>query len=64
VDNTYGEAFDKWLQIVKEIKPLSVMVYGLDRETPAKRLEKLSQEELENIVFKINQIGVEAKAYY
>lgn len=64
IDNTEGEAFDKWLAIVKEIKPQSVMVYGLDRETPAKKLEKLSLEDLESIVQKIKNAGIDAKAYY
>lgn len=47
IDNTSGEEWDSYVERLKEIRPGSIMLYGLDRETPAKKLEKLSKEELD-----------------
>ena len=40
VDNTTEAYIAPWLEIVKAIKPQQVMVYTIDRETPAQGLEK------------------------
>lgn len=47
LDNTSGYEWAAYVDQVKKIRPKAIMIYGLDRETPARKLEKLSREELE-----------------
>ena len=42
IDNTGEEYVAPWLEAVKEIRPQQVMIYTIDRETPASLLEKAS----------------------
>ena len=64
IDNT-GDSFVKpWIEAVKEIAPREVMIYTIDRETPAKGLEKASHEELDRIVDMLAQEGIKATASY
>ena len=63
-DNT-GESYVKpWIAAVKEIAPREVMIYTIDRETPAKGLEKATREELDRIVALLTQEGIKATASY
>jgi wyosine [tRNA(Phe)-imidazoG37] synthetase (radical SAM superfamily) len=63
IDNTSEEEFEAWLGIVKEIKPRSVMLYSIDRETPEKELEKLLIPELERYAERVRQLGIETNTY-
>ena len=54
-----AEEVEAWLALVAEIKPRSVMVYTIDRDTPAPNLEKVSVEELRAIADKVKALGVE-----
>ena len=63
IDNTNNEEFEAWLEIVKQIKPRSVMLYSIDRETPEKQLEKLLIPELEQFAERIRAVGIETKTY-
>lgn len=64
VDNT-GEAFVvPWLDIVKAIKPQQVMVYTIDRETPAQGLEKANREQLDAIRDRVIAAGIPCSASY
>jgi wyosine [tRNA(Phe)-imidazoG37] synthetase (radical SAM superfamily) len=64
VDNT-GEAFvAPWLEAVKAIKPQQVMVYTIDRETPAQGLLKASHEQLDNIRDRVIAMGIPCTASY
>lgn len=40
IDNTTEEEITAWIEALRKIKPLSVMIYTLDRETPVQSLEK------------------------
>lgn len=63
-DNT-GEAYvAPWLDAVKEIAPQEVMIYTIDRETPAKGLEKASRVVLDAICKRVNDIGIKCSASY
>ena len=59
IDNTTDEEVSAWLEVVKEIKPQKGMIYTIDRETPAKNLEKVSAADLEKIAEKVRRLGVE-----
>lgn len=57
IDNTTDYEVEKWLELIKEIKPKEVMIYTIDRETPIKTLEKIPIETLNRIAEKVNLIG-------
>ena len=60
-----GAAFvEPWLKIVAEIRPQSVMIYTIDRETPVKGLEKASPEELNRIRDLVIAEGIPCTASY
>ena len=53
-----------WLEVVKQIKPQQVMVYTIDRETPAQGLEKASREQLDAIRDRVIAAGIPCTASY
>ena len=55
VDNTSGEELKAWLDLISQIRPKSVMIYPIDRQTPVETLEKISFEELKQIARKIEE---------
>jgi len=63
IDNTHEKEVNAWLLALKQINPKSVMIYTIDRETPAKNLEKISKKELNAIAEKVKAIGIDAKVY-
>ena len=64
VDNTSEEFVGPWLEAVKEIRPQQVMVYTIDRETPAQGLEKASREQLDSIRDRVIAAGIPCTASY
>ena len=64
VDNTGEEYVVPWLEIIKQIKPQQVMVYTIDRETPAQGLEKASREQLDAIRDRVIKAGIPCTASY
>lgn len=40
VDNTIDEFVNPWIDVLEEIKPREVMIYTLDRDTPAAGLKR------------------------
>jgi wyosine [tRNA(Phe)-imidazoG37] synthetase (radical SAM superfamily) len=63
IDNTSLFEVDLWLAHLARIKPQSVMIYCIDRYTPARNLEKVSVEEMETIAEKVRAIGIKAEVY-
>ena len=64
VDNTTMEYVVPWLDAVERIAPREVMIYTIDRETPAHGLLKASPGELDGIVALLKARGVKATASY
>ena len=64
VDNTGEEYVKPWLEAVKDIRPQQVMVYTIDRETPAPGLEKASREQLDAIRDRVIAAGIPCSASY
>ena len=58
------KAFNGHIIIQKQIKPQQVMVYTIDRETPAKGLEKASREQLDAIRDRVIAAGIPCTASY
>ena len=40
---------ENWQNLVRELKPRQIMMYTLDRDTPAKGLKKATMEEMAQI---------------
>lgn len=60
VDNTTPPEVDAWLAALREIKPREVMIYTIDRNTPADHLQKVPYAEMQAIADRINgQPGLE-----
>lgn len=58
VDNTTEREVSAWLSLIEEIGPRSVMVYTIDRDTPADDLHKVSVEELRRIAERVERLGI------
>lgn len=64
VDNVKEEYIKPWLEAVKRIKPMEVMVYTIDRETPDHDLKKATCEELDAIRDRVIAMGIACTASY
>lgn len=49
IDNTTPAEVDALIEAYRRIRPREIMIYSIDRKTPAEGLEKVSREELEAI---------------
>ena len=58
VDNTTDEEVSAWLGLVRELRPREVMIYTIDRETPARELEKAPNEVLQEIARRVGELGI------
>lgn len=58
-DNSTDMEVDAWIEALKEIKPQKVMIYSIDRETPAANLEKIGKVDLDRIANKARTFGFE-----
>ena len=64
VDNTGDGYVGPWLEAVREIGPSRVMVYTIDRETPAAGLQKATREQLDGICARVEAMGISCQASY
>lgn len=64
IDNTTETEIDAWLKVLVKIKPEYVMIYPIDRGTPAKNLEKIPEAELNTIARKVEKLGISTKVYF
>lgn len=58
VDNTTEEEVSAWLGLVRSLRPREVMIYTIDRETPARELEKAPLEVLQDIASRVGELGI------
>ncbi|HEY9551861.1 MAG TPA: radical SAM protein, partial [Prevotella sp.] len=64
VDNTGEQYVAPWLEAVKYIAPKEVMIYTIDRETPAQHLQKATPTELDAIKNRVIALGIPCTASY
>lgn len=64
ISNVSDEYVLPWIDVVKRIKPGEVMIYTIDRETPAHNLRKATHEELDTIADKVRAAGFECQVSY
>ena len=60
VNNATVKEVTKWLQIINDIKPESVMIYTIARDTPNKGLQKIPFDDLLEISEKVEKLGIKA----
>ena len=63
VDNTTEAEVSAWIERIRRIRPHTVMLYPIDRETPARKLVKVGPDVLEPIAEKVRALGITAKIY-
>ena len=62
LDNTSENELAAWIALLQEIRPKSVMIYTLARDTPATDLHKVTTKELELIAVRVrNETGLEVQ---
>lgn len=61
IDNTTEEELSAWLKLIAEIGPSQVMIYTIDRDTPATGLEKVNLSDLQKIAGRVREIGFEVQ---
>ena len=49
-DSSAPEVLDGWMDIVRDLRPRSIMVYTIDRQTPMEGLGKFTAEEMRRLV--------------
>ena len=64
VNNMSEEEVAGWLQALQEIAPKQVMIYTIDRETPAQGLQKATHEELDGIADRARKAGFDVTVSY
>ena len=64
VDNTSDSFVNPWLDALRAIKPQQVMVYTIDRETPAHGLLKATHEQLDASRDRVIALGIACSASY
>ena len=58
VDNTSDEEIASLIDAYRRIRPAEVMLYSIDRQTPARELRKVEKAELESIAERIRREGI------
>lgn len=61
IDCTSPEHCRKWVELVEELSPREVMMYTLDRETPAQGLQKVSVEQMRSIAEPLMKKGIKVQ---
>ncbi len=61
VDNTTDAEIDALIDAYRQIGPLRVMLYSIDRKTPAEHLQKVPLDELEQIADRIRRAGIDVQ---
>ena len=64
VDNTSDRFVKPWLEALRKIRPMEVMIYTIDRETPDQDLQKATHEELDAIRDRVIAEGIACTASY
>lgn len=60
VDNTTEDEIEALLEAYKRIRPRDVMLYSIDRKTPAEELRKVPREVLEQVAERVRALGIPA----
>jgi len=62
--NSDESSIDKWIEVLKTLKPHEVQVYTLDRSAPLAELEPVSKDKLHEIACRVrSETGIPAEVY-
>jgi hypothetical protein len=61
IDCTNPDDVRKWVEMAISLHPREVMMYTLDRETPAQNLSKVTVEEMEEIARPLVEKGIKVQ---
>lgn len=64
VDNTSARFVEPWLEALKRIGPMQVMIYTIDRETPVSTLRKAAPDVLDSIAEQVRALGIPCSVAY
>ncbi|MDP3437871.1 MAG: radical SAM protein [Bacteroidales bacterium] len=56
-DNTTDKEVNAWYEVIKNTEPREIMMYTIDRETPAQGLEKVTIEQMNRIAAPLIEAG-------
>ena len=57
IDNTCDKEIAAWIDALKLISPRKIMIYTINRETPIKLLNRISESELDSIAERVRKEG-------
>lgn len=63
VDNTTQTEVNTWIERLAYIRPHTVLLYPIDRATPAHQLEKIDLQTLNRIAQQVQSLGIKTKVY-
>ncbi|MFW5725793.1 MAG: radical SAM protein, partial [Bacteroidota bacterium] len=63
IDNTTEEEVNAWLEHLKRIRPVMVMIYPIARSTPEENLEVVPFETLNDIASRVEALGIATEVY-
>jgi wyosine [tRNA(Phe)-imidazoG37] synthetase (radical SAM superfamily) len=63
IDNTKENEVESWLKLIQEIKPQSVILYPIERETPENSIRKIDIQTLNHIADQVQSIGFKTEVY-
>ena len=61
IDNTTEKEISAWIEVLKKINPLQVMIYTIARDTPVETLEKVPLDELNSIAERVRAAGLDVQ---
>ena len=61
IDNTTDRELEALIRATKAVAPQEVMIYSIDRKTPAEHLRKVSREHLEQIAARYRAAGLKVQ---
>ena len=61
IDCSAEDLSSKWVDLVLKLRPREVMMYSLDRETPASGLEKVSASRMKEIAAPLIENGIKVQ---
>jgi len=57
-DNTTEKELEAWIKVIEVVKPMQVMIYTIDRDTPVQTIHKISHSKLNEIATRLEKSGV------
>jgi wyosine [tRNA(Phe)-imidazoG37] synthetase (radical SAM superfamily) len=64
IDNTTDEEIHAWLNHIRDIHPILVLIYPIARQTPVTTLKKIGSDELLQIAKKVEALGIPVQVYH